>query len=131
MRKSKTRRSRRREVKRRRTGKNRPVEKWVRVVGRGPGRCALCGGRIEKPDDRVALGDNLSYAHVKCAVRYSFSVLRRVEGLGGHGEAHEGAGVASPGMVKNATMERIIAMRPIMRAIARGQKRPRSGANTA
>jgi hypothetical protein len=68
----------------------------------------------------VALGGNFSYAHMKCVVRYSFSVLRRVEGLGGCGDAREGAGVASPGMVKNATMERIAAMRPIMRAIARG-----------
>jgi hypothetical protein len=131
LRRSRTRRSRRGEAERRRAGKSRPVERWVRVVGRGPGRCALCGGRIERPDDRVALGDNLSYAHMKCAVRYSFSVLRRVEGLGGCGDAHEGAGVASPGMVKNATMEKIVARRPIMRAIARGQKRARSGANAA
>ena len=131
MRRSKTRRSRRREAERRRTGKRGSIGEWVRVVGRGPGRCALCGGRIEKPGDGIALGDNLSYAHMKCVVRYSFSVLRRVEGLGGCGDDHEGAGVASPGIVKNATMERIIAMRPIMRAIARGQKRARNRANAA
>jgi len=131
LRRSKTRRSRRGEAERRRTGKSRPVEKWVRVVGRGPGRCALCGGRIEKPDDRVALGDNFSYAHMKCVARYSFSLMRRVEGLGGCGDAHEGAGVASPGMVKNATMEKIIARRSIRRAIARGQKRAINRANAA
>ena len=103
----------------------------MRVVGRGPGRCALCGGRIERPDDGMALGDNFSYAHMKCVVRYSFSLMRRVEGLGGHGEAHEGAGVAFPGMVKNATMEKIVARRSIRRAIAKGQKRARSGVNAA
>jgi hypothetical protein len=32
-------------------------------------------------------------------------------------------------MVKNATMEKIAAKRPIMMAIAKGQKRARSGAN--
>jgi hypothetical protein len=34
-------------------------------------------------------------------------------------------------MVKNATMEKIVARRSIRRAIARGQKRARSGANAA
>jgi len=94
LRRSRTRRSRRREVKRRRTGKNRPVEKWVRVVGRGPGRCALCGGRIRKSDDRVVLGSHSSYAHVRCAVRYSFSVLKQAKAEG-HEDAAPARGKAS------------------------------------
>jgi len=64
-------------TKRRKRGARRVAGDHVRVVDRGPNRCALCGGRIGKNDDRVTLGGHSAYAHMKCVIRYSFSVLRQ------------------------------------------------------
>ena len=46
----------------------------------GPNRCALCGGRIGRNDDRVMLGSHSTYAHMRCVIRYSFSVMRQDTG---------------------------------------------------
>ena len=68
----------------------------VRIVDRGPNRCALCGGRIGKSDDRVMLGSHSAYAHMRCVIKYSFSTMRH-EGAGdreGVVKARRGAGRA-------------------------------------
>ena len=71
------RRSKSKRAKRRKRGARRAAGDHVRVVDRGPNRCALCGGRIGKNDDRVTLGSRSAYAHMRCVIRYSFSVMRQ------------------------------------------------------
>jgi hypothetical protein len=69
-------------IKSRRTGEKRAVWEWVRVVSRGPKKCALCGRQIGKTDDKVMLGSNSSYAHMRCGIRYSFRLTGWVEEAG-------------------------------------------------
>ena len=89
MRKSKPKRA-----KRRKRGARRAAGGHVRVVDRGPNRCALCGGRIGRNDDRVMLGSHSTYAHMRCVIRYSFSMMRQT-GAGNHGGAVKAHGGAS------------------------------------
>jgi len=67
-------RTRRGGNERRKRRERRAARERVRVVDRGPSRCALCGGRIGKDDDRVMLGSHSTYAHMRCVIKYSFSV---------------------------------------------------------
>lgn len=46
----------------------------VKVFARGSKRCALCGKPLKEDDELVSIGLS-KRAHLKCAVKYEFSVL--------------------------------------------------------
>ncbi|OYT67029.1 MAG: hypothetical protein B6U65_04245 [Candidatus Wolframiiraptor sp. EX4484-121] len=48
--------------------------RYVKVFARGSRRCALCGKPLRKDDDLVSIGLSRR-AHLRCAVKYEFSVL--------------------------------------------------------
>ena len=59
----------------RRSRKNRRIYgRYVKVFARGSRRCALCGKPLRKDDDLVSIGLSRR-AHLRCAVKYEFSVL--------------------------------------------------------
>ena len=59
----------------RRSRKNRRIYgRYVKVFARGSRRCALCGKPLRRDDDLVSIGLSMK-AHLKCAVRYEFSII--------------------------------------------------------
>lgn len=65
-----------------RRGKTGAERKGRRLSGREvkrlysrPGRCALCGKPVEDSEETVSLGTTSRIAHLRCVVRYEFSVL--------------------------------------------------------
>jgi len=48
--------------------------RYVKVFARGSKRCALCGKPLKENDDLVSIGLSMR-AHLRCAVKYEFSVL--------------------------------------------------------
>lgn len=47
--------------------------RYVKAFARGSKRCALCGKPLKKDDDLVSIGLSMR-AHLRCAIRYEFSV---------------------------------------------------------
>ena len=48
----------------------------VKAFARGFKRCALCGKPLKEDDELVSIGLS-KRAHLKCAVKYEFSVLSK------------------------------------------------------